>query len=476
MAVEVRPTARDRLADVRLADDYLTAGDDGRLWLEGVAADELVRRFGSPLYVVSETALRRNFRAIRAAFAARWPAQVDALFAIKSNNNLAIRRVLASEGAGSDCFGPAELYATLLGGADPELVVLNGSNKSEEELAKAVELGLRVNIDAEDEIDLIDRMARARGTRVRVNLRLKTVPAAYEGLESDYFGLARGEAVEAMRVEKWGFSREAAAPLVEEIGRRDGLILEGYHHHIGRISASASAHAAWAEDLAATIESLHEATGFWPALLDIGGGWARERDPESGSLERNANTVDDYAAAACTPLVALFERRGVTCPRLFIEPGRFIVGSAVTLLSTVGAIKRDLGLTWVNVDASTNNLMRIDTSGQVHPILAAGGLERPLTQTVRVVGPTCSPSVLGRSVVLPDVRRGDLLAILDTGMYAETASTQFNGVPRPATVMVCGHEVDLIKERETVLDVFRHHRIPERLLAGGAREDRRGPR
>ena len=118
---------------------------------------------------------------------------------------------MASEGAGSDCFGPAELYVTLLGGADPDLVVLNGSNKSDDELAKAVELGLRVNIDAEDEIDRIDRMARARGTRARVNLRLKTVPAAYEALGSDYFGLARGEAAEAMR-SRSGASRRSRPP------------------------------------------------------------------------------------------------------------------------------------------------------------------------------------------------------------------------------------------------------------------------
>ena len=466
MPLEVQLTAADRLAELCLPDDHLTGRGDGELMLEGSAARDLVARFGSPLYVVSETAVRRNFRRIRNAFAAEWPEQVDALYAIKANNNLAIRRVLAQEGAGSDCFGPAELYATLLGGADPDLVVLNGSNKSAAELEKAAELGLRVNIDAEDEIDLLDRLGRDYGRPVRVNLRLKTAPASYDSLESVYFGLHAGEAVEAMRLEKWGFSETAAALLVEKIQTRTGLVLDGYHHHIGRISADPAAHAAWAEDLAGIIARLHDRTGFSPQVLDIGGGWARERDAESGSLARNEHTVEDYAAAVCPPLAALFEKRGVPVPRLFIEPGRFVVGSAVTLLCTVGAIKRDLGVTWVNVDASTNNLMRIDTSGTAHPIVPATGLGRAIDRAMRVVGPTCAPSVLARAAELPELARGDLLAILDAGMYAETSSTQFNGVPRPATVMVKEDRADVIKERETVQDVFARHRIPERLLVG----------
>src|SRR4051794_10658463 len=134
MSIDVGQSAADRLTEVRLQDDFLEAGRDGQLLLEGHAAADLLARFGSPLYVVSEPALRANFRRIRTAFREQWPGSVEALYAIKSNNNLAIRRVLASEGAGSDCFGLSELYATFLGGADPDLVVLNGSNKSEAEL------------------------------------------------------------------------------------------------------------------------------------------------------------------------------------------------------------------------------------------------------------------------------------------------------------------------------------------------------
>lgn len=461
MSLRTELRVSDEFERVRLDNEQLEVSDQGELKLGSFTASELLARFGSPLYVVSEPDLRTNLRRIRSSFQAEWPGPVDALFAIKANNNLAIRRIMAQEGAGSDCFGPAELYATMLGGADPELVVLNGSNKSVEELRTAAQLGLRVNIDAEDEIEVLDSLARRYGRPIRVNLRLKTIPASYVDLPSDYFGLEEGESAEAMRLEKWGFSEDAARELIGRIQSCAGLVLEGFHHHIGRISAQPEAHAAWAADLAGIVRRLHDSTGFAPRLLDIGGGWPRTRDAESGTLELNQHPIEEYAAAVCTPLRDALEPLGT--PRLFIEPGRFVVGSAVTLLCTVGAIKRDVGAVWINVDASTNNLMRIDTSGCAYHIFAAADMHRPIAETVRVVGPTCAPSVLSPATTMPELARGEPLAILDAGMYAETSSTQFNGVPRPATVLVCGDEVDVIKERETVLDVFSHHRIPERL-------------
>src|SRR5699024_9325988 len=112
---------------------------------------------------ISEATLRANYRRVAAAFTAEWPAPVRVLYAIKANNNLAVRAIMHSEGAGSDCFGTAEMYATFMGGADPATVVLNGSNKTHEELRKAVELGVTVNIDSEEEIGVLDGLAAAAG-------------------------------------------------------------------------------------------------------------------------------------------------------------------------------------------------------------------------------------------------------------------------------------------------------------------------
>jgi len=209
---------------------------------------------------------------------------------------------------------------------------------------------------------------------------------------------------------------------------------------------------------------IHRKTGFTPQILDIGGGWPRERDPESKSLAMNTTPVESCVQATCQEILAVLRSASISIPELWVEPGRFIVGNASILLSTVGTIKHDLDLTWVNIDAGTNDLPRIDTSSSAYHVLAASGMRRPADRIVDVVGPICIDSIMGRDINMPDMQEGDLVAILDAGMYSESASTQFNSIPRPASVLVNGSSAEIIKEREQVSDVFRHHRIPDRLL------------
>ena len=218
------------------------------------------------------------------------------------------------------------------------------------------------------------------------------------------------------------------------------------------------------------VVAIHEATGFHPRILDLGGGWPRERDPESRSLARNPHTIEEYANEVSRAMLPVLRHAAISIPELWLEVGRYLVGNAVCLLGRVGAIKRDLNQVWINVDCSTNTLMRVDTSASRYHVFAASGMFRPLVERAHVVGPTCIDSLFAEGHPMPRVKRGDAVAILDAGMYAETTSTQFNGIPRPATVLVSGHRHELIKRRETVEDVFALHRIPERLRAGRAVE------
>jgi diaminopimelate decarboxylase len=458
-----------RLAEVLTRTDHLTVNRDGDLLIEGCSAPSLLDEYGSPLYVVSEATLRANFRRIQRAFADHWPMPINVLYAIKANNNLAIRAIMTEEGAGGDCFGEGEFHATFAGGADPAKVVLNGSNKSPSLIRQAVSRGVTINIDAEDELAIIEECAADIGATARVKIRLKVVSEAYNEVVTDYFGGDR--LADYVRRSKWGFSTEAAAPLIERILASSGMELIGYHFHIGRTTNDVRFSRLWAEALSEIVATLYRRTGFAPEVLNIGGGWPRERDPESRSLRLNPTPVEDYAAAVCSTLLAALEKAGLAIPYLWLEPGRFIVGNAAVLLARVGAIKRDLGMTWVNLNASTNNLMRIDTSHSAHHVFPATGLDRPATQHVILVGETCIDSILSPDAEMPDLSRGDAVVILDAGMYAETSSTQLNGIPRPATVLVSGGVSDLIKERETVADLFAKHRIPDRLRPPPAGDD-----
>ena len=456
---------RDDLARITIPSDQLARDPAGVLEVEGCNALELVREHGSPLFVISERTLRANYRRLHEGLAARWPGSFLILYAIKANNNLAIRAIMHDEGAGGDCFGEGELYATFAGGADPDRVVLNGSNKSSADLRAAVELGVRVNIDGEDEIDALAEIASELGRTARVNIRLRVVPSAVAEHSSDYIGAGVPSAVKILGAQ-WGFSLDRAAELITRIRQTPGLALEGYHHHIGRLMPDPAYYRASAESLADAIGKLHARTGFQPRLLDIGGGLARERDPESRRLALNPNPVERYLDEIVGQLVAGFESFALPLPELWLEPGRYLAGNAGVLLATVGEVKRDVGRTWVHVDASVNNLARAETVGSCYHVVPAQADDDRPVQRVNVVGSLCTGGPLARDRELPELRRGEVVAFLDAGMYAETVSTQLNGVPRPATVLVDGERAEVIKERETVRDVFARHRVPARLRPG----------
>ena len=338
---------------------------------------------------------------------------------------------------------------------------MNGSDKSCDDLRRAVEKGVSVNIDSEQDVDMLAAITAELGTSARVQLRLKIYVEEMEKVEADYFAV--DDLREYLYRNKWGFSLDGAEALIRRLAGIDRLDMRGYHFHIGRVNRDPDFRRAWASALGEMIVELHRRTGFAPRILDIGGGWPRARDPESRSLDINRLSIEQYASATCEALLEALRAGGLSAPELWVEPGRYIAGNAGVLLTTVGTVKRDLEFTWVNLDASSNNLPRMDTSGSAYWVLPATGLGRAMSETVTFVGGTCTDSIFGIDRASPPVERGDIFAILDAGMYAESASTQFNSMPRPATVLVNGASADLIKERETVADLFAHSRIPERL-------------
>ncbi|MBM3571711.1 MAG: hypothetical protein FJX52_05005 [Alphaproteobacteria bacterium] len=140
-----------------------------------------------------------------------------------------------------------------------------------------------------------------------------------------------------------------------------------------------------------------------------------------------------------------------------------MIGNAYVLLTRVGTIKHDDGLCWVHVDASTNDFMRIETSKAWYHILPASRMDLPMDRVADIVGGTCIPSILGAARPVPDLQAGDCMAVLDAGMYAEAISNQFNSIPRPTTVLVSEAGCEVIKQRETVDDLFARHVVPGRL-------------
>ena len=448
--------------DVVGPDGPIRVDEDGTLWVEGRAAPELAAEYGTPLYVTSEAQIRANVRRLRQAFEARWP-RVTLLFATKSNANLAIRRVLVEEGVGGDCFGLGELTMSLRAGVAPELLVLNGSNKQPPELRAAVEAGVTINIDDPSELDLVARLAEQHGRPADVCLRV--LPFSYADpatLEPELAEIAADTSHD-----KWGMDRQTIVDAVPKALESEWLRLRGLHLHVSRLRPTPEAFELAARLIAACIAELHERFEWQPELLDFGGGFPHERDPESGapSGSHAVGTPEDYAETLTSTLRTALADRSLREPHLLLEPGRRLVSNATVLLTRVGVVKRlPTGTTtWANVDASTNHVPRVALQGYYYEIVHATKGRDAGDGEVSIVGPTCVPDLLGEHRLLPALGSGDLLAVLDVGGYAEVLSSQFNLLPRPATVLVAGDTCELIRRRETLDDLLATQAVPARL-------------
>jgi len=440
---------------------HMSINDRGHLQVEGCDVVDLAEEFGTPLYVTSENQIRYNYRRLYEAFSSRYP-RVDVFYALKANNNLAVRRILYTEGAGGECFGLSEMYATFIGGADRGRVVINGSNKSPEEIELAVQAGARVQIDAADEVEVLDAVSRELGVDVQVKLRMK--PEITKLMDVPAESNPKITIAQRLLDGKWGLDVDTCCRLVEQVRATRHLKLEGFNLHFSRAGTSEMEHfdimVHSVMDFAAEVR---RRTGYAADIINFGGGFAHGFNPEGNN--KPYPPIEDYAETMVNALNAACGRLDFPPPLMELEPGRYMVGNSTVLVGRVGAVKELPGKkTWIHLDASTNNLIKAVSAGYRYRFVCVNRAAEAAVGPADVVGPLCSDDVMGRQVMLPKVQRGDLLAAFDAGHYAETGSCQFNGIPRPATALVCGDGAEIIKHRETVNDVFGKCRIPIRLL------------
>lgn len=443
----------------------------GRLAIEGCDAAGLAERFGTPLYVISEDQLRRNVRAFYAEFRRGWPdGPVVVMPSIKANYVLALRRILNEEGAGCDTFGPGELHAALLTDVPPDMISFNGSSKTPELLERAVRAGARITLDATREVELVIAAAERAGRTAKVRLRVR--PDFDVDALSDFYAEPVSVRLAAQHY-KPGIPTEELAAAARHLIDAGHVELTGVMMHAGRQTTDLRAWTRMVQCYVKVIAKLRETTGGWePMEIDVGGGFAVPRDPFARSDARReaappAPSIAQYAEAITRTLREELAKVGMSAARrLEIEPGRSIYGNAGIHLASVTNIKRETHpavQTWIETDTSECYLPDVTWERNRWSVCVA---ERALEQAAMVgdvVGITCGFDVVVPSAHLPEVHTGDVLAFLDTGAYQDANATNFNALPRPATVLVTGDRAELIKRAETVDDVFARDLIPERL-------------
>jgi diaminopimelate decarboxylase len=417
----------------------------------GIALSELAQRYGTPLYVLDEATLRATCRAYRQALERFYPGPSLALYASKAHSSLALSALVASEGLGLDAVSAGELLTALQGGMPAERIVLHGNNKSREELALAIDHGVTVVVDNSHDLELLASLTEGRPEPVRLLLRFTP------GIECHTHEYIRTGHLDS----KFGFDPDQLEAVLRQLADCPWAQLDGLHAHIGSQIFELEPHRDLAGVMADAL-ALARSLGHPCRDLNVGGGlgirYIEQDDPPS--IQEWVRTVAEAVAGAC-------RQRGLELPRLLCEPGRSLVATAGVTLYAVGSRKEIAGLrTYVSVDGGMSDNPRPITYQSRYTALLA---DRPLAEgeeTVTVAGKHCeSGDVLLRDIQLPITSSGDVLAVLATGAYNLSMSSNYNRIPRPAAVLVHDGLADLVQKRELPEDLLRFDQLPARLQA-----------
>ncbi|MFO8076940.1 MAG: diaminopimelate decarboxylase [Egibacteraceae bacterium] len=425
--------------------------------LGGLDVEDLAARFATPLWVLDRATLVGRMRAYREAFA-----DGEVVYASKALCLRGVLELASDEGLLVDCATGGELATAEAAGVAPERIVLHGNNKSESELDAAVGLGVgRIVVDSFSELRRLEAVAAAHRRVVDVHLRVTPGIDAHThefvatGQDDSKFGFTLSS----------GLAHEAAATVIAS----ERLRLTGAHCHVGSQVFELEAFTTAARVMLGFLAELAETHGVVLGELNLGGGLGVVEDPadDPPSLER-------YAAAVRGALAAAADGYGLPTPRLFVEPGRSVVGPAGVTLYRAGTIKALDGLrTYVAVDGGMSDNPRYALYRAAHPFLPAGAPRPapaeaatampaeaapavPAGCPVTIVGKHCeSGDVLAEGAALPaDLVEGELLAALGTGAYHHAMASNYNRLGRPAVVLVGDGEAVVLSRAETVADLL----------------------
>jgi diaminopimelate decarboxylase len=428
---------------------------DGQLYCEDVDLSRVAEEFGTPTYVYSAGTILDHYTRLDAALA---PLDHLICYAVKANSNRAILDFLVRAGAGFDIVSGGELFRVLAAGGDPAKCTFAGVGKSCDEIEYALEQGVySFNVESEAELETIARIAGAKKKRAPIALR---VNPDVDPHTHHYISTGSQE-------NKFGIALDQVRSVYERAATMSNIEIVGVQMHIGSQITEPKPFASAIEKVASLVRDLKSKYAI--KFFSIGGGMGiiYRRALESGSGkwwydhggEPSAFSVRDYAAAILPPLRDL--------PiRILVEPGRFLIGNAGVLLTRVRYLKQTGGKKFAIVDAGMNDLIRPALYQSYHEIVpcraSAAADADPRTNTskclekIDIVGPVCESGdffALGRE--MPELREGDLLAIMSAGAYGFVMASNYNSRPLPAEALVRGDKFSLIRRRQTREDLVR---------------------
>ena len=431
---------------------------DGHLYCEDVDLARVATELGTPTYVYSTGTILDHYARLDAALA---PLDHVICYAVKANSNRAILNLLVRAGAGFDIVSGGELFRVLAAGGDPAKCTFAGVGKSADEIEYALERRVHsFNVESESELETIEHIARAKKMRAPIALR---VNPDVDPHTHQYISTGSQE-------NKFGIALDQVRAVYERAARMSNIEIVGVQMHIGSQITEAKPFASAIEKVTPLVRDLKSKYAI--KFFSIGGGmgiiylralesgtgkWWRDHGP---ACVGSAFSVRDYAEAIVPPLRDLDVRT-------LVEPGRFLIGNAGVLLTRVRYLKQQTGSKkFAIVDAGMNDLIRPALYQSYHEIVPCRASTAPdadpststskSLERIDIVGPVCeSGDFFALDREMPEVREGDLLAIMSAGAYGFVMASNYNSRPLPAEVLVRGDKFARIRKRQTWEDLVR---------------------
>ena len=409
---------------------------------------KLAQKYGTPCYIYSENIIRKKCREYINAFSKR-NVDFEILYAGKAFLVKALCNILKEEDLSLDVSSGGELYTALSAGFPPDKVFFHGNNKSQEEIEFAIKekIGTMI-VENEYELDLIDQIANKLKSKVKTMLRITP------GIDTHTHKYIQTGQVDS----KFGIDISKAPDFIKKVLSKEHINYNGLHCHLGSQIFDLSPYVLALGEMVKLMRKIKSLWGIDSPNLDLGGGLGVKylESDTPPSIEYFVNLIVDT-------LEKEIRKNDIPMPKILIEPGRSIIGEAGITIYTIGAIKEITGLKkYLIVDGGMTDNPRPILYNAKYEAVILDKIDTTSKEIVTIAGKCCeSGDILIRDLKLPIASLGDLLVVFSTGAYHHSMASNYNGLTKPAVVLVNNGESDIIVKRETYADLVKNDRMPE---------------
>ena len=421
---------------------------DGILHFANLNTIDIAEKYGTPIYVINEEMIRKRYRKLKEKLDSVYRKN-SIYFAIKSNSNLSVLKILNSEGACFDCTSTGEIYECLKVGIPPEKIFFTGNMFTNEDFKFAVENKVHVNLDSISQLKRLNKMYK--------DLSIEKQAISFR-INPEFGAGHHSHTITAGKMIKFGIL-ESQVIEAYSLAKNLGFEKFGTHIHIGSGILNVFDYEKATEKYLSIVTQLTDTLDLKLEFIDFGGGLGIPYHPEEEPLN-----LDVYTDVVVKKFKNVVERGDLGEPRFIIEPGRYLTAEASIILTQINTIKDNGYKKFAGVNAGFNILIRPTMYGSYHHIIPCTETKERNMTKYDVVGPICeSGDVIGKERVLPELKEEEFLAILDTGAYGFVMSSSYNSRPRPAEILINNSQTFKIRKEEDFDDLIRNQKIPDHL-------------